>query len=89
MPFGAVSQLVAQYEPRVHGVAALMPVLAQNAPMSHGVGDALAPGLYVPFGDSCCIDEFEPVGQKYPALQPPATADRPDTLQKYEAVQSV
>jgi len=25
----------------------------------------------VPFGDTICIDEFEPRGQKYPALQLP------------------
>jgi hypothetical protein len=47
----------------VQSVAALKPVLAQYPPISHGVGAALAPGLYVPLGDACCIDEFEPVGQ--------------------------
>ena len=83
---GAVSQCDAQYEPCVHNVAALMPVLAQNAPMSHGVGAALAAGLYVPFGDACCVDEFDPVGQKYPALQLPVGALSPDDEQYMPAV---
>ena len=87
MPLGAVSQCVEQYDPWVQAVAALMPVVAQNAPMSHGVGIALAAGLYVPFGDSCCVDEFDPVGQKYPALQLPVGALSPDDEQYMPDVQ--
>ena len=66
-----------------------MPVLAQYVPMSQGVGAALAPGLYVPLGDAFCIDELDPVGQKYPALQLPVGALKPVVAQYMPAVQSV
>ena len=40
-------------------------------------------------GDAICVDEFEPVGQKYPALQLPVGALRPVVSQYMPAVQGM
>ncbi len=64
-------------------------MLAQKAPISQGVGAALASGLNAPLGDARCVDELEPEGQKYPALQLPVGALKPDDEQYKPAVHGV
>ena len=43
----------------------------------------------MPLGDGTWVDKLEPVGQKYPALQLPVGALRPDVWQYAPAVHGV
>ena len=88
-PATADRPVTLQKYPGVQSVAALMPVLAQNAPTKQDVGDALPPAQYVPFGAASCMEEFEPAGQKYPALQLPVGALSADDAQYDPGVQGV
>ena len=64
-----------------------MPALAQNDDTGHTVASVLAAGQYVVEWQRNCVDEFEPVWQKYPALQAPVGALSPDMAQYDPAVQ--
>ena len=86
MPLGADRLATAQYEPCVHGVGALMPVLAQNDETGHTVATELAAGQYVVGWHGTWVAEIEAAEQTYPALHWPVGALSPAVAQNAPGV---